>query len=116
MKGQIRDKIKNKKLFYKSPKIENGKATYEYFQICKGYTVSDLVNGKEILMNVRRKKCIKEKISEEIVPINNFINKEYKYIDCFKLVPTGKILRDSDFIVCEDEFCDEILYIDRKPE
>jgi hypothetical protein len=56
MKGQIRDKIKNKKLFYKSPKIENGKATYEYFQICKGYTVRDYVNDKDALMNVRRTK------------------------------------------------------------
>lgn len=112
----MNNKIKNKKLFYKSPKIENGKATYEYFQICKGYAVRDHVNDKEVLMNVRRKKCIKEKISEEMVPINNFVNKEYKYIDCFKLVPTGKILRDSAFLVYEDEFCEENIYIDRKPE
>jgi hypothetical protein len=112
----MNEKIKSKKLFYKSPKIENGKATYEYFLICKGYTVRDYVNDKDALMNVRRKKCIKEKINEDIVPVDNFVNKEYKYIDSFKLVPTGQILRDSVFVVYEDECCEEIIYIDRKPE
>jgi hypothetical protein len=60
--------------------------------------------------------CIKEKISEDIVPVDNFVNKEYKYIDSFKLVPTGQILRDSVFVVYEDELCEEIICIDRKPE
>jgi hypothetical protein len=112
----MNNKIKNKKLFFKSPKIENGKAIYEYCQICKGYTVRDYVNDKDAFMNVRCKKRIKEKISEEITPVDNFVNKEYKYIDGFKLVPTGKILRESVFIVYGDELCEEIIYIDRKPE
>ena len=107
--------LKNKKLFYKSPKIENGKATYEYFQICKGYTVRDHVNNKNVIWNARRKKCIKVKVSQEMIPIDNFVNKEYKYIDGYKLVPVGKMLRDSA-IVYEDEICEEIIYIDRKPE
>ena len=105
--------LKNKKLFFKSPKIENGKATYEYFQICKGDTLRDAC-GREAFVHVRVKKCIKEKISEEITPVDNFVNKEYKYIDGFKLVPTGKISRWV--IIVYSELCEEIIYIDRKPE
>jgi hypothetical protein len=110
----MNNKIKTKNLFYKSPKIENGMATYEYFQICKGYTVRDHVNDKAVIMNARIKKCVKEKISEEIVPVDNFVNKEYKYIDSFKLVPVGNMLRDGA-IVYEDEMCEEIIYVNRNP-
>ena len=107
--------LKKENLFYRSPKIENGKATYEYFKILKGYQIVDHVTDLRGIAGARCKKCIKEKVSEEIAPVNNFINKEYKYIDGFKLVPFGKMIR-GDAIITEDEMCEEIIYVDRKPE
>jgi hypothetical protein len=110
----MEQKMKDKKLFYRTPKVEAGKATYEYYQILKGYIVRDRIDNKYIIMNARGKKCTKEKEGQRIEPINNFVDKEYKFVDSFKLVPSGKLTGKGVFVY-EDQICEEIIYIDRKP-
>jgi hypothetical protein len=114
MEQTMQDKMKDKKLFYRTPKVEDGKATYEYNQILKGYVVRDRIDNKYIIMNARGKKCTKEKEGQRIEPINDFVDKEYKFVDSFKLVPFGKLTKKGVFVY-EDQICEEIIHIDRKP-
>jgi hypothetical protein len=110
----MEQKMKDKKLFYRTLKVKDGKATYEYYQVLKGYVVRDRIDNKYIIMNARCKKCTKEKEGQRIEPINDFINKEYKFVDSYKLVPSGKLTGKGVFVY-EDQICEEIIHIDRKP-
>jgi hypothetical protein len=109
----IDKKMREKKLFFKNTKIENGETINRYYQICKGYIAKDQTTGMRVIVNAKCKRCKLEKVGEDIVPIDNFINKEFKYIDSFKLVPEGTIGRGS-ISIYENVLCEEIIYIDQK--
>jgi hypothetical protein len=97
--------------FFKTIEMKKGKVETKYYKVMAGYVIVDS-NNKECVIGSRVKECELIHQNQRTVPINNFVNREFKFVDTYMLNPIGR-LKTRDQMILDKELCDEFIEIDK---